>query len=45
MFKIRNSKPEKGNKNFIRKASGGWNTCIEGSPTDKNCDALANCVG
>lgn len=45
MFKVRTSKPEKGNKNFIRKASGGWNTCIKGNPTDKNCDALANCVG
>lgn len=44
-FTMRTSKPGKGNKHYIRKSSGGWNSCIKGSPTDKNCDVLANCVG
>lgn len=44
-FSMRTSKPGAGNKNFIRTASGGWNTCITGSPKDKDCDVLANCVG
>ncbi len=44
-FSVRTSKPGAGNKNFIRTASGGWNTCIKGNPTDKDCDVLANCVG
>lgn len=43
-FKMRTSKPYD-NKNFIRKASGGWNTCIKGNPTDAHADVLANCVG
>ena len=45
MFKKRTSKPGSGNKCYIRKASGGWSSCIKGNPTDKNCDVLANCVG
>lgn len=45
MFKIRKTKPEKGNKCYICTSSGGWNTCVKGKPTDANCDALANCVG
>lgn len=44
-FSVRTSKPGAGNKNFIRTASGGWNTCIKGNPTDSQCDVLANCVG
>lgn len=44
-FTVRTNKPEAGNKNFIRKASGGWNTCIKGKPTDADCDVLSNCVG
>lgn len=44
-FSIRTSKPGAGNKNFIRTVTGGWNTCIYGSPTDKECNVLANCVG
>lgn len=44
-FSIRTSKPGAGNKNFIRTATGGWNTCIKGNPTDSQCDVLANCVG
>ena len=42
---VRSTKPEKGNKYFIRKASGGYSTCIKGSPTDPISDVLANCVG
>lgn len=45
MFTVRTSKPGAGNKNYIRTASGGWNTCIKGKPTDSECDVLANCVG
>ena len=41
---MRTRKPSK-NKNFIRDDDGGWNTCIKGSPTDKNANVLANCVG
>lgn len=43
-FFMRTTKPS-GNKNFIRKADGGWNTCIKGNPTDANANVLANCVG
>lgn len=43
-FFIRNSKPS-GNKNFIVRGSGGWNTCIKGYPMDPNANCLANCVG
>ncbi len=44
-FTVRTSKPKAGNKNYIRRANGGWNTCIIGSPTDKDCNVLSNCVG
>lgn len=44
-FSVRTVKPGAGNKNFIRQATGGWNTCIQGNPTDANCNVLANCVG
>ena len=44
-FQIRNSCPGQGNKNYIRDISGGWNTCITGSPTHPYCNVLANCVG
>lgn len=43
-FAMRTTKPS-GNKNFIRQANGGWNTCIQGSPTDPNANVLSNCVG
>lgn len=43
-MEIRTSKPEKGNKFYTRKASGGFSTCIKGKPTDA-CDVLSNCVG
>lgn len=42
---IRTTRPEDGNKYYIRKASGGYSTCIQGKPTDKWCDVLSNCVG
>ena len=44
-FKQRTTKPEKGNKYYIRKASGGWSPCIQGSPVDSDCNVLSNCVG
>ena len=43
-FKMRISKPYD-NKNYIRTATGGWNTCIKGNPTDAHANVLANCVG
>lgn len=42
---IRTTKPGAGNKYFIRQATGGYSTCIQGAPTDTNCNVLANCVG
>ena len=42
---IRTTRPESGNKYYIRKANGGYSTCIQGKPTDKWCDVLSNCVG
>ena len=42
---MRTTRPEAGNKYYIRKASGGYSTCIQGKPTDKWCDVLSNCVG
>lgn len=44
-MKMRTSKPEKGNKFYITKSKGGWSACIQGKPTDKDCNVLANCVG
>lgn len=45
MFKMRTSKPGAGNKCYITRGNGGWSWCIQGSPTDSQCDVLANCVG
>ena len=45
MFAIRKTKPEKGNKYYIKRGYGGWSGCIIGKPTDKDCNVLANCVG
>lgn len=45
MFKMRTTKPEKGNKYYITKAKGGYSNAIEGSPTDNDCNVLSNCVG
>lgn len=44
-FVMRTSKPEAGNKYYIRKASGGYSNAIEGYPRDSDCDVLSNCVG
>ena len=44
-FKMRTSKPKAGNKYYIRLVTGGYNGAVQGSPTDKNCNVLANCVG
>ena len=44
-FTMRTAKPEAGNRYYIRKASGGYNGAIKGSPADPECDVLANCVG
>ena len=43
-MKIRTSKP-KNNKYYMRKASGGYNNAVKGSPCDKTADVLSNCVG
>lgn len=45
IYKFRLTKPEKGNKYYIRRANGGYNPCIIGNPTDAECNVLANCVG
>lgn len=45
MFQIRTSKPSAGNKFYITKSRGGYSSCINGYPTDKDCNVLANCVG
>lgn len=44
-FTPRYSRPEAGNKYYIRKAQGGYSNAIYGSPTDSLCNVLANCVG
>lgn len=42
---IRTTKPTSGNNFFITKSKGGYSTCIQGSPTDSQCNVLSNCVG
>lgn len=44
-FKPRLTRPEAGNKYYIRKASGGYSAAIPGYPKDATNDVLANCVG
>ena len=44
-FTMRTSCPCDYNKNYMRTSSGGWNTCIQGSPCKYDADVLANCVG
>ena len=44
-FSMRVYKPGKGNKNYIRRGTGGWSTCCKGYPQDPDCNVLANCVG
>lgn len=43
-FTMRTSKPS-GNLNYMTTSTGGWSTCIKGSPNDPNATVLANCVG
>lgn len=43
-MKIRTTKPSD-NKFYIRKANGGYSTCIKGKPTDSKANVLSNCVG
>lgn len=42
---IRTTRPTTGNKYFITRSNGGYSTCIQGKPTDGQCNVLANCVG
>ena len=42
---VRSKKPEPNNKFYNTKANNGYSTCINGSPSDKDCNVLANCVG
>lgn len=41
---VRMSKP-RNNKYYMRKASGGYNDAVKGSPCDPTADVLSNCVG
>lgn len=42
---IRTTRPTAGNKYFITRGNGGYSTCIQGKPTDNQCNVLSNCVG
>lgn len=44
-FNMRTSKPSVGNKFYNNGNNGGYSWCINGNPTDKGCNVLANCVG
>ena len=44
-FTMRTSKPGAGNKFYITTSKGGYSQCIQGKPTDSQCNVLANCVG
>lgn len=44
-MEMRTSKPSAGNKFYITTAKGGYSLCIQGSPTDSECNVLSNCVG
>lgn len=37
--------PEKGNKYYLRKQSGGYGTSIQGFPKQEGIDCLSNCCG
>ena len=45
MFTMRTSLPEKYNKFYNTKNSGGYSYCIVGKPTCEGLNVLANCVG
>ena len=42
---IRMTRPQSGNIYYNTKSSGGCSTCIQGKPTDSQCNVLSNCVG
>lgn len=44
-MEMRTSKPGTSNKFYITKSKGGYSSCIQGKPTDSQCDVLSNCVG
>lgn len=44
-FTMRQSKPGAGNRFYITRDRGGLSTCIQGKPTDAQCNVLSNCVG
>lgn len=44
-YKPRLTRPTSGNKYYIRSVDGGYSPCIYGSPKDKQCPVLSNCVG
>lgn len=45
MFKIRRTKPRKGNLYYTKTINGGYNQARTGKPLDRECNVLANCVG
>ena len=45
MFTPRLTRPEAGNPYYNTIAAGGYSGAILGSPTDKGCNVLSNCVG
>lgn len=42
---MRTSKPSAGNKFYNNGNNGGYSWCVNGNPTDRGCNVLANCVG
>lgn len=44
-FSMRTCKPGAGNKFYNNGNNGGSSWCVNGNPTDKSCNVLANCVG
>lgn len=44
-FSMRTCRPGAGNTFFNNGNNGGSSWCVNGNPTDKNCNVLANCVG
>lgn len=44
-FAMRTSKPASGNKFYNNGNNGGSSWCVNGNPTDRGCNVLANCVG
>ena len=44
-FQARLTRPGKDNKYYNTIGNGGYSTAVKGSPTDSQCDVLANCVG